>query len=243
MNNKAIKNNRAVYILALLATAIAVTTIIVVSASYSPTVSLDTNKNSSQPSAATSEPKIKDSASASAGKNSGNAPSSAGASVDPGHSSGDSALSGKDEPVPTVKEIYFILPVENGTCTKDFTEASVVYNKTLGIYTGHMGMDITGAAGAAVLAAYDGKVTAIQSDYLNGTTVVITHENGLKTIYNSIEADENLSVGDSVRQGDAIGVISENNRREYKDGAHLHFEVEEDGVKVSPSKYFVGYEK
>ena len=147
------------------------------------------------------------------------------------------------EPQPTAKEVYFIMPVENGTCIKDFTEASVVYNKTLGIYTGHMGMDITGESGARVLCVYDGEVVSITSSYLQGTTVTVSHGNGLKTVYNSVEVDENLSVGDKLKQGDVIGVISENNRQEYKDGAHLHFEVEENGAKVSPTKYFNGYDK
>ena len=146
-----------------------------------------------------------------------------------------------EEPVST--KINFIMPVENGVCIKEYTEASVVYNKTLGVYTGHMGMDITGEEGARVLAVLDGKVSSIESSYLDGVTVIVTHANGLKTVYNSREVDENLSVGDSVRQGDVLGVISSNNRREYKDGAHLHFEVEENGVKVSPTKYFSGYEK
>gem|GEM_PF-870683 len=149
--------------------------------------------------------------------------------------------SGGEQTIST--EVRFIMPVENGICIKDYTEASVVYNKTLGMYTGHMGMDITGEAGANVLCVYDGEVTAITTSYIYGTTVTVSHANGIKTVYNSIEVDENLSVGDKVSQGDVLGVISENNRQEYKDGAHLHFEVEENGVKISPTKYFIGYDK
>ena len=169
-------------------------------------------------------------------------PSSQSASTKPSASASQSATDIAPTQ-PTAKEINFIMPVENGVCTKDFTEASVVYNKTLGVYTGHMGMDITGADGANVLCVYDGEITSIVSSYLQGTTVTVTHANGLKSIYNSIEIDEGLSVGDKVRQGDVIGTISDNNRQEYKDGAHLHFEVEENGVKVSPTKYFLGYDK
>ena len=144
---------------------------------------------------------------------------------------------------PTVKEINFILPVKSGVCTKEFTEVGVVFNKTLGIYTGHMGMDITADEGAEVLAVFAGRVSSIETSYLTGTTVVIDHGNGLKTVYNSIEVNENLSVGDELDQGDVIGVVSTNNRQEYKDGAHLHFEVEENGTRVSPAKYFAGYDK
>ena len=210
---------------------VAITVIISLSLS-SPTDTLETSVN--EQANITSREEIKPS---STGKSASLPPKTDDSSQTPS----EDKPSEKEEPVST--KINFIMPVENGVCIKEYTEASVVYNKTLGVYTGHMGMDITGEEGARVLAVLDGKVSSIESSYLDGVTVIVTHANGLKTVYNSIEVDENLSVGDSVRQGDVLGVISANNRREYKDGAHLHFEVEENGVKVSPTKYFSGYEK
>ena len=40
-----------------------------------------------------------------------------------------------------------------------------------------------------------------------------------------------------------IGEVSVSNRTEYKDGAHLHFEVMEDGVLIDPIKYLAIEEK
>ena len=57
------------------------------------------------------------------------------------------------------------------------------------------------------------------------------------------EVNESLEVGASVNKGDELGVVSTNNRTEYKDGAHLHFEVLENGVKVDPYKYLLTEEK
>ncbi|MBO4572577.1 MAG: M23 family metallopeptidase [Clostridia bacterium] len=237
--NKTTFTNRTLYLLVLAVAAVAVITAILISAANGNATNTLEDKTGMSGSSVSARNSAYDSAGKSSGKNSG------AVAVDPTSDSTEKPLDGDNggDSQPVATEIYFVMPVENGTCIKDYTEASVVYNKTLGIYTGHMGMDITGEEGAKVLAAYDGEILAIESDYLNGTTVTVLHENGLKTIYNSIEADENLSVGDKVAKGEAIGVISVNNRREYKDGAHLHFEVEENGVKVAPSKYFAGYDK
>ena len=140
-----------------------------------------------------------------------------------------------DKPADT--KIIFTVPVANAAYDKTFTHASVVYNKTLGVYTGHTGIDMSAEAGTKVVCAYAGTVESITTTYLQGTTVTIDHGNGLKTVYNSIDAKEGLAAGQTLKAGDEIGAVSDNNRQEYKDGAHLHFEVIKDGVKVDPEEY------
>ena len=137
----------------------------------------------------------------------------------------------------------FSLPVANSTVIKSYTSSTVVFNKTLGVYTGHMGIDFAAEAGTAVVAAYDGTIESVTSSYLQGTTITINHGNGLKTIYNSVEANENLAEGQKVKKGDTIATVSDNNRQEYKDGAHLHFEVIENGKKIDPETYLLSAEK
>ena len=143
----------------------------------------------------------------------------------------------------TDNKIVFSLPVANSTVIKSYTSSTVVFNKTLGVYTGHMGIDFAAEAGTAVVAAYDGTIESITSSYLQGTTITINHGNGLKTIYNSVEANENLAEGQKVKKGDTIATVSDNNRQEYKDGAHLHFEVIENGKKIDPETYLLSAEK
>ena len=149
-----------------------------------------------------------------------------------------------DEPdtKPTVK-ISFVMPVENATILKDYTATSVVFNKTLNVYTGHLAIDFAAEAGTAVKAVFDGVVESVETSYLTGTTITIKHNDNLKTVYNSIEADEKLTAGATIKQGDVIGTVSDNNKQEYKDGAHLHFEVYENGKKISPYKYLAVTEK
>lgn len=144
---------------------------------------------------------------------------------------------------PAVNKIVFTLPVATSTVIKGYTSSTVVFNKTLGVYTGHMGIDFAADAGTAVVAAYDGTIESIVTSYLQGTTITIDHGNGLKSIYNSIDADENLSEGKKVKKGDKIGEVSDNNRQEYKDGPHLHFEVVENGKKIDPETYLLTSEK
>ena len=148
----------------------------------------------------------------------------------------------KPDDTPTATVIVFDMPV-NGTIIKEYVAAGVVYNQTLGVYTGHKAIDFAAEEGALVSACYDGVIESITSGKLEGTTLTIDHGNGLKTIYNSIEVDENISVGNRISKGDTIGTVSTNNRKEFKDGAHLHFEVLENGVKINPEKYLLIEEK
>lgn len=143
---------------------------------------------------------------------------------------------------PTVTVIVFDMPV-NGTIIKEYVSAGVVYNQTLGVYTGHKAIDFAAEEGTNVVACYDGTIESVTSGKLEGTTVIIDHGNGLKTVYNSIEVSEELKAGDLIKRGSILGTVSTNNRKEFKDGAHLHFEVLENGVKVDPQKYLLMEEK
>ena len=163
-----------------------------------------------------------------------------------GQSESEQESSSEEESVPdtpTSTQIIFAVPVVNSTVTKDYTSSTVVYNQTLGVYTGHMGMDFSAEAGSNVVAVWEGKVESITTSYLKGTTIVIDHGNGLKSIYNSLDALENLSEGQTVTKGEVIGYVSDNNRQEYKDGPHLHFEVTLDNEWVDPDEYLMMAEK
>ncbi len=154
---------------------------------------------------------------------------------------GETPDDGNDQPVSG--RITFIMPCANGTLIKDYTSDTVVFNSTLGAYMGHMGMDFSAQEGSDVLCVYDGVIESITTSYLTGTTVIVDHGNQLKTVYNSIEANEALYEGATVKQGAVLGSVSANNLQEYKDGAHLHFEVLVNGVKTDPDEYLIGEEK
>lgn len=144
---------------------------------------------------------------------------------------------------PTIVEVTFGIPVENGTVTKGYSADRHVFNQTLNRYEVHLGIDFGGADGAKVYAAYGGKIESIETKYLTGTTIVVDHGNNLKTVYNSLTADESLTVGQEVQKGQTLGTISATNLQEYKDGAHLHFQTMENGAYINPEKYLELEEK
>ena len=140
------------------------------------------------------------------------------------------------EPTPVEKVVSFIVPVANLTSVSEYSE-TMVFNSTLNRFSSHMAMDFFSAEGSDVYAVYDGKVISIETTFLQGTTITIDHGNGLCTIYNSLADGDAVSVGQNVKQGTVIGQVSVSNRQEYKSGAHLHFEVKENGQLIDPYKY------
>ena len=140
------------------------------------------------------------------------------------------------------EEIVFMMPVESFNDVHAYSEVPV-FNLTLERYAVHKGTDFMVEEGTQVFAVYHGEIESIENSLLTGYSVTVDHGNGLKTVYNSLGDVEDLAVGQAVEKGDVLGVASTTNRQEYKSGAHLHFEVNLDGVEVDPANYLVFDEK
>jgi len=98
--------------------------------------------------------------------------------------------------------------------------------------------------GTKVLAVEDGKVESVYtSDVLLGTEITIDHGNGVKSVYRFVTEAEGLKVGDTVKKGDVIATVAEASGNEYKQGAHLHFEIVKNNTSVDPSTYLTLEEK
>ena len=145
-----------------------------------------------------------------------------------------------DEPVEEI--ITFIMPVANAIEIGEYSE-TMVFNQTLDRFSVHKAIDFFAEEGSSVLCVYDGVVESVTSTLLQGTSIVINHGNGLKSVYNSVADGELVKQGDKVKKGQVIGEVSVTNRQEYQDGAHLHFEVIENDKVINPSKYLVLNEK
>lgn len=155
--------------------------------------------------------------------------------------SGDSVKPPQDEkPVVTVPE-GMVSPMQTLTILNDH---GFYHNSTLNCYYEHVGVDFSAAAGTQVFATEDGVVESIyKDDILLGTQIVINHGNGLKTSYSFVTETDGLKVGASVKKGDLIATVAEPTGKEYKDGAHLHFEVFENGKSVDPALHLTLDEK
>lgn len=153
--------------------------------------------------------------------------------------------SGKPEETPNepvVNNIVFIMPVENCISISEYSE-QMVFNSTLNRFSAHLATDFYAEEGTPVVSVYDGVVESVTFDLLKGTTITVNHGDGLKTVYNSLLDGEQVLTGQAVKQGDVLGYVSVSNRQEYKSGAHLHFEVFENGENIDPVKYLTFEEK
>ena len=105
-----------------------------------------------------------------------------------------------------------------------------------GASSNHKGIDIGASAGADIIAAADGTVTAASYSSAAGNYVMIDHGGGLYTVY--MHASSLLvSPGQTVSAG---GVIAKVGSTGISTGSHLHFGVSLNGSYVSPWSYLGG---
>lgn len=103
------------------------------------------------------------------------------------------------------------------------------------------GIDVNAAVGTEVLAVAEGKVEEVSSNTTDGTYVVISHANGLKTVYTNLGEDVNVAVGDIVVDGDVIGTVGNTSGifTSKVCGDVLNVQVQDvNGKDVDPSAYF-----
>ncbi len=134
-------------------------------------------------------------------------------------------------------KLEFGVPI-SGDIFKDFAEENLVYSKTLDEWTTHLGIDIKAEKTSVVKASEKGTVESIKNDPRYGLTIIITHQEGYKTIYSNLLSTEFVSVGDSVEKGQGIGTVGDSSSFEGADEPHLHFEMYKDGKQVNPTLYF-----
>lgn len=105
-----------------------------------------------------------------------------------------------------------------------------------GASSNHKGIDIGASAGADIIAAADGTVTAASYSSAAGNYVMIDHGGGLYTVY--MHASSLLvSPGQAVSAGDVIAKVGSTG---ISTGSHLHFGVSLNGSYVSPWSYLGG---
>ena len=113
-------------------------------------------------------------------------------------------------------------------------KALIFYNNK---YHMNRGIDLAMEDGNAfeVVASLSGKVSKVEDDALLGNTVVIEHQNGITTHYQSV-TDIAVEVGDEVVKGQVIAKAGKSTLNEEA-GVHVHFEIRKEGVAVNPNNY------
>lgn len=109
-----------------------------------------------------------------------------------------------------------------------------------GASTNHRGIDIGGVYySSTVYAAKAGTVIISTRNSVRGEYIVISHGSGNTTTYQHL-SKRSVSVGQTVKQGQAIGVTGSSG---VGSGPHLHFEITENGQLIDPLKYLTDYVK
>lgn len=137
-------------------------------------------------------------------------------------------------------EPSFVMPVY-GDIICDFAMDKLVYSKTLEDWRVHRGIDIAAIRGTAVKAVANGVISELIEDPKLGNTIVIDHENGLKTVYSNLASLDMVLPNQIVTTGETIGAIGESALFETALEPHLHFEVVKEGIFVDPKLYLPEY--
>lgn len=94
----------------------------------------------------------------------------------------------------------------------------------------HKGIDIAAPKGSPIFAAAAGKVVSATYHHSYGKTILIDHQNGLRTRY--AHANEMfVKKGDKVHKASKIATIGETGRAK---GCHLHFELLSGNEAIDP---------
>ena len=97
----------------------------------------------------------------------------------------------------------------------------------------HSGLDIASPKGTKIKTVADGIVTLAEKDlFYTGGTVIIHHGSDIYSSYSHLSA-LNVSVGDSVKQGDIIGLVGATGRAT---GPHLHLTLMWNNVRFDPAR-------
>lgn len=131
----------------------------------------------------------------------------------------------------TVKEVRGYYNYQGNNTSQE--KSLVYYDKT---YLQNMGIDYSNGKVFAVMAIYDGIVTDIKDDPVLGKTIIIRHNDKLRSVYQSLE-NIKLKLNDNVKQGQVIADSGTSKiNQELKN--HLHFEMNYNGQTVDPNQFF-----
>lgn len=122
------------------------------------------------------------------------------------------------------KVFKFQYPI-SGDVIMDYAKNKLVYSETLKEWITHEGIDIKAELATPVKASEDGIVEGVKMDPRYGNTIIIAHENGYRTIYSNLSTQNMVYAGKKIKKGEIISGVGEGFGFEFKEGAHVHFEI------------------
>ena len=144
-----------------------------------------------------------------------------------------SALQGASSPASSSAQPA-AAPSMPGRVLNAFSGDELVYNKTLGDWRTHNGVDYAAEKGAEVAAPAAGRVVETGTDDKWGPVVAIEDESG-RVWRVCGTADAKVKKGDTVSAGQTIGKVGSVSC-ECAEESHIHLEVVQDGRYLDPVK-------
>ena len=168
-----------------------------------------------------------------ADSSSGGAASSSGAQSGSGSLREPSALQGASSPASSSAQPA-AAPSMPGRVLNAFSGEELVYNKTLGDWRTHNGVDYACTQGAAVAAPVAGKVVSAGAEGNWGTVVVLEDAAGRLWRLCGV-ADPAVKAGDTVAAGQKLGTVGTVGC-ECAEESHIHVEVKQGESYLDPAK-------
>lgn len=145
----------------------------------------------------------------------------------------------EEEPAPPPPEPaprQFVWPV-SGDVEVPHSLDSLIFDRTMGDWRTHAGIDIRADLGETVLAITGGVVERIFHDDLLGMTVVISHGDGLRSLYANLMEHPLVEEGQWVSMGTPIGAVGTTALAKSGIVHHLHLEMFDSGEQVDPMRF------
>lgn len=143
------------------------------------------------------------------------------------------------EPESQTQTVDFVLPVE-GKVIKGFSDTVLQKSATFGDMRLHLGVDLECKEKDSVKSVGSGTIANTEETDSFGKCITVDYGYGITVKYCGLSSF-NFESGDSVRAGDALGIIG-TIPCECADGYHLHIEAYKDGACVSPLS-LLGFEQ
>ncbi len=128
--------------------------------------------------------------------------------------------------------ILFPLDTQNAAVSRPF---GVSKNPFTGVEKMNPGCNYASAKGTKVIATAAGVVKKAYHDTFWGYRMVISHGNGVSTIYSHLKA-LNIPAGRSVKKGSVIGEVGSSG---WALGTGIHYQIIKDSLPIDPERIIV----
>ena len=143
------------------------------------------------------------------------------------------SYTGDSETLQTMLQVSATLdyPITSSKITKEYSQ-DAVYNKTMGDYRAHTGVDFEAAVGETVMCMCDGVVEDIYKDSMYGWVIKVVNGN-FSVYYCGVNENVFCKVGEQVSRNTSIATVGEI-PCESADPEHLHIEVKVGDKTIDP---------